>query len=75
MIADVLIQGFQMLLVLALAPLLSGFVRKVKARLMRRRGPPILQLYWDLLRLIRKPGRIARRIYRLRCHIRVSLCR
>jgi formate hydrogenlyase subunit 4 len=59
MIADVLIQGFQMLLVLALAPLLSGFVRKVKARLMRRRGPPILQLYWDLLRLIRKEAVIA----------------
>lgn len=59
MIADVLIQGFQMLLVLALAPLLSGFVRKVKARLMRRRGPPVLQLYWDLLRLIRKEAVIA----------------
>jgi formate hydrogenlyase subunit 4 len=59
MIVDVLIQGFQMLLVLALAPLLSGFVRKVKARLMRRRGPPVLQLYWDLLRLIRKEAVIA----------------
>jgi formate hydrogenlyase subunit 4 len=59
MIADVLIQGFQMLLVLALAPLLSGVVRKIKARLMRRRGPPILQLYRDLLRLIRKEAVIA----------------
>lgn len=59
MIADALIQGFQMLLVLALAPLLSGFVRKVKARLMRRRGPPVLQLYRDLLRLIRKEAVIA----------------
>jgi len=59
MIGDYLIQGFQMLLVLALAPLLAGLVRKVKAHLMRRRGPPILQLYRDLLRLIRKEAVIA----------------
>ena len=42
------------LLVLALAPLLLGFTRKVKARLLRRRGPPLLQPYRDLLRLLRK---------------------
>jgi formate hydrogenlyase subunit 4 len=49
-----LIQGLQMALVLALAPLLSGLVRVVKARLLRRRGPPLLQPYRDLLRLMRK---------------------
>ena len=43
-----------MALVLLLAPLLTGFVRKVKARLLRRRGPPLLQPYRDLLRLLRK---------------------
>jgi formate hydrogenlyase subunit 4 len=59
MIGDVLIQGFQMLLVLTLAPLLTGVVRKVKARLLRRRGPPVLQPYRDLLRLIRKEAVIA----------------
>jgi formate hydrogenlyase subunit 4 len=48
-----------MLLVLALAPLLLGFTRKVKARLLRRRGPPLLQPYRDLLRLIRKEAVIA----------------
>ena len=48
-----------MLLVLALAPLLLGFTRKVKARLLRRRGPPVLQPYRDLLRLIRKEAVIA----------------
>ena len=47
-------QGMQMLLVLVLAPLLTGFVRKVKARLLRRRGPPLLQPYRDLARLLRK---------------------
>jgi len=43
-----------MLLVLLLAPLLTGFVRKVKARLTRRRGPPLLQPYRDLARLLKK---------------------
>jgi formate hydrogenlyase subunit 4 len=54
MIHDLAVQGLQMVLVLALAPLLLGFTRKVKARLLRRRGPPLLQVYRDLLRLIRK---------------------
>lgn len=54
MLRDILSQGAQMLLVLALAPLLTGFVRKVKARLLRRRGPPLLQPYRDLVRLMRK---------------------
>jgi formate hydrogenlyase subunit 4 len=47
-------QGGQMLLVLLLAPLLTGFVRKVKAHLLSRQGPPLLQPYRDLLRLLRK---------------------
>lgn len=54
MILDVLVQGAQMLLVLLLAPLLTGFVRKVKARLLRRRGPSVIQPYRDLLRLLGK---------------------
>jgi len=53
-IADFAFQGAQMLLVLLLAPLLTGFVRKVKARLMRRQGPSLLQPYRDLIRLLRK---------------------
>ncbi|MGZ5804042.1 MAG: respiratory chain complex I subunit 1 family protein [Xanthobacteraceae bacterium] len=53
-IRDILFQGLQMLLVLLLAPLLTGFVRKVKARLLRRQGPPLLQPYRDLIRLMRK---------------------
>jgi len=43
-----------MLLVLLLSPLLTGFVRKVKARLLRRQGPSLLQPYRDLIRLMRK---------------------
>ena len=43
-----------MVLVLLLAPLLTGLVRKVKARLQRRRGPPLIQPYRDLRRLLSK---------------------
>ncbi len=53
-ILDFMEQGAQMLLVLILAPLLAGIVRKVKARMMRRQGPSIIQPYRDLLRLVRK---------------------
>jgi formate hydrogenlyase subunit 4 len=54
MIADLSVQLGQMTLVLITAPLLLGWVRTVKARLLRRRGPSPLQPYRDLLRLIRK---------------------
>jgi formate hydrogenlyase subunit 4 len=54
MINDFAFQFVQMLLVLALSPLLTGLVRKMKARLQRRQGPPLLQPYRDLARLIRK---------------------
>jgi formate hydrogenlyase subunit 4 len=53
-ILDLAVQGTQMLLVLLLAPLLTGVTRKVRARLLRRRGPSILQPYRDLVRLMRK---------------------
>jgi formate hydrogenlyase subunit 4 len=53
-IAALLVQGGQMLLVLALAPLLTGVVRKVKARLARRRGASLIQPYRDLRRLLSK---------------------
>ena len=53
-ISELALQGAQMLLVLLLAPLLTGFVRKAKARLLRRRGPPLIQPYRDLIRLMRK---------------------
>jgi formate hydrogenlyase subunit 4 len=54
LIRDLFVQGMQMALVLLLAPLLTGLVRKVKARLLRQRGPALVQPYRDLLRLIRK---------------------
>ena len=54
LIRDLAVQGVQMMLVLLLAPLLTGIIRKMKARLLRRRGPALIQPYRDLIRLMRK---------------------
>jgi formate hydrogenlyase subunit 4 len=48
-----------MFLVLLIAPAAAGITRQVKARLMRRRGAPILQGYRDLMKLVRKEAVIA----------------
>jgi formate hydrogenlyase subunit 4 len=52
-------QGAQMFLVLLIAPAVVSIIRIVKARLMRRQGPPLLQGYRDLLKLCRKEAVIA----------------
>ncbi len=59
LILDLIAQGFQMFLVLAVAPLALGVTRKVKARLLRRRGPPVLQPYLDLWKLMHKEAVLA----------------
>ena len=59
LVVQFLAQGAQMTLVLLIAPLAVGVVRRVKARLMRRQGPPLLQAYLDLAKLLRKESVIA----------------
>jgi formate hydrogenlyase subunit 4 len=54
MTRDLVLQAIAMLAVLLLAPLLTGIVRKAKARLLRRIGPPLIQPYRDLWRLLQK---------------------
>jgi formate hydrogenlyase subunit 4 len=44
----------QTVLLLLLAPLLSGFIKKCKARLQNRRGPPVWQPFLDLFKFLRK---------------------
>lgn len=53
------VQLLQMTLLLGSAPLLTGIVRKVKARLQRRRGASVLQPYRDLFRLLAKEALVA----------------
>ena len=46
-----LLQGAGML---AVAPLLRGAIKKMKAAMQTRQGPPLLQGYYDLAKLLRK---------------------
>jgi len=59
LILDLFLQAVQMALVLAVAPGLLGVTRKVKARLLRRIGPPVLQPYSDLWKLMHKEAVLA----------------
>lgn len=40
---------------LLIAPVVDGFERKIRARLQNRQGPPILQTWWDLIKLFKRP--------------------
>ena len=42
------------LIALVSAPLLTGIINRTKSRFAGRRGPPLLQLYYDLAKLLRK---------------------
>lgn len=53
-IATIVVGITQVLAMLALAPLLTGIIRKTKARTQKRIGASILQPYYDLLKLVRK---------------------
>jgi formate hydrogenlyase subunit 4 len=44
----------QLVLMLAIAPLVSGFIKTAKARFQTRTGPGVLQPYRDLYKLMRK---------------------
>lgn len=48
------IWGGALVLSLALCPLLPGIINKVKAFFAGRRGPRVLQLYYDMAKLLRK---------------------
>jgi formate hydrogenlyase subunit 4 len=58
-ILALLAQLAQMTLILVVSPLLTGLVRRVKARLQRRRGPSLIQPYRDLRRLLGKEAVLA----------------
>jgi formate hydrogenlyase subunit 4 len=55
----ILWQWVQIVLVVALAPLVTGWVRWVKARLNGRRGASPVQPYRDVLRLLKKEAVVA----------------
>lgn len=58
-LSPILWQMVQIVLALATAPLITGYVRLVKARLNGRRGASVLQPYRDLYRLTQKEAVVA----------------
>ncbi|MGI6488026.1 MAG: NADH-quinone oxidoreductase subunit H [Syntrophomonadaceae bacterium] len=53
----ILLTLFNVGVTLALAPLLDGFMRRIKAIIHSRQGPPLMQSYYDLLKLFGKEDR------------------
>jgi formate hydrogenlyase subunit 4 len=49
-----ILELLQFLLILAIAPLITGMIRKMKAYLQSRQGPSIFQPYYDLRKLFTK---------------------
>jgi formate hydrogenlyase subunit 4 len=58
-LSQIAAQALQMALVLLLAPLVLGVSRKVKARLLRRVGPSLIQPYRDIWKLLHKEAVVA----------------
>lgn len=54
-----LITIYQLVLVIGLAPLLTGIIKKTKAFLQTRQGPGLFQLYLDLYKLMQKESVIS----------------
>lgn len=59
LIIELFLQFVQITAIVVIAPLVLGITRTVRARLLRRRGPPLLQVYRDLWKLMHKEAVIA----------------
>jgi formate hydrogenlyase subunit 4 len=51
---------FQFLIIIFFSPLVNGVIKKLKANMQGRRGPGVLQSYYDLMRLFRKDMVVSR---------------
>ena len=54
MLLQIAVVVSQVIIIIALAPLLSGFIKKVKAFFQIRKGPSIFQPYYDIAKLLKK---------------------
>ena len=51
---DWAVQVLQVVTILSLAPLVSGLIARAEAIVQQRRGPRVLQPYYDIVKLLRK---------------------
>ena len=52
----------QLFIILALAPLLSGIIKKIKAFFQIRKGPSVFQPYYDIAKLLRKDSVVSENV-------------
>jgi len=52
--SNILYMVVQLFVILLIAPLVNGVINKIKALTQKRRGAPLLQMYFDLHKLFRK---------------------
>ena len=62
MISQIIISFIQIIIILALAPLLSGIIKKIKAFFQIRKGASILQPYYDIAKLLRKDSVVSENV-------------
>lgn len=62
MISQIIISFFQIIFILALAPLISGIIKKIKAFFQIRKGPSIFQPYYDIAKLLRKDSVVSENV-------------
>lgn len=51
---ELLVTGGQAFIILLISPLIEGIIKKVKARLQRRRGPRVIQPYLDIYKFLHR---------------------
>jgi len=53
---------FQIIIILALSPLISGIIKKTKAFFQIRKGPSIFQSYYDIAKLLQKDSVVSQNV-------------
>lgn len=56
------IEVFQIFIIIAFAPLLSGIIKKIKALFQLRKGPGVFQPYYDIAKLLRKDSVVSQNV-------------
>ncbi len=62
MLTQIATAGFQVIIILALSPLLSGFIKKIKAFFQIRKGPSIFQPYYDIAKFLKKDSVVSENV-------------
>src|SRR6185369_14587375 len=60
LIVKIILTVIQALLIICIAPLVIGYIRKVKAFMQSRRGSSVIQPYRDLYKLVRKDSVVSK---------------